>query len=88
MLKLLKYFRAKEWLSVLMCFAFVAFQVFLDLKLPDYMSDITMLVQTEGSAMSEIWQAGFKMLGCAFGSMAVAMVTGFFAARLAATLAK
>lgn len=88
MLKLLRYFRWKEWLQVLLCVGFIVLQVFLDLKLPDYMTDITMLVQTEGSKMSEIGIAGGKMLGCALGSMVLAIATGFFAARLAALLSK
>lgn len=88
MLRLLRYFKSREWAQVLICVVLIVLQVYLDLKLPDYMTDITMLVQTEGSEMSEIWQAGGKMLSCALGSMAMAIATGFFAARLAAVLSK
>lgn len=55
-------------------------QVWLDLKLPDYMSTITRLVQTPGSAMSEIWKQGGFMLLYALGSVASAIIVGFFAA--------
>lgn len=65
---------------------FVVTQVYLDLKLPDYMTEITTLVQTEGSAMSEIWAAGGMMLLCALGSLACAIVVGFLAAKVATAL--
>lgn len=86
MLKLLKYLKSKEWGMVLACLLLVAAQVWLDLRLPDYMSDITLLVQTEGSQMSEVLRAGGKMLLCALGSMATAVLTGYLAARIAAAL--
>ncbi|KFI96931.1 ABC transporter permease [Bifidobacterium stellenboschense] len=60
-------------------------QVFFDLKLPDYMSDITTLVETPGSEMEDIWIAGGKMLLVSLGSVACAVVTGFIAARVAAS---
>lgn len=65
----------------------VAFQVYLDLKLPDYMKEITTFVQTPDSAMSEIWLAGGKMLLCALGSMAASVVVGYLAARIASGFA-
>ena len=86
MIKILKYFKKTEWLQVVLCLIFVTGQVWLDLKLPDYMSEITMLVQTEGSAMSDIWSAGGYMLLCALGSLVASIIIGYFAARLAATL--
>ncbi|EGC91353.1 ABC transporter, ATP-binding protein [Turicibacter sp. HGF1] len=67
---------------------FIVTQVWLDLKLPDYMSEITRLVQTEGSAMGDIWVQGSYMLFCALGSLISAVIVGFFAARIAATLSK
>ena len=67
MLKILKYLTKKDWLLVLYSFAFVIVQVYLDLKLPDYMSEITMLVQTSNSEMGEILRAGGYMLSCALG---------------------
>lgn len=86
MIKILKYFKKTEWLQVALCLVFVIGQVWLDLKLPDYMSEITMLVQTEGSSMSDIWSAGGYMLLCALGSLVASIIIGYFAARLAATL--
>ena len=86
MLKLLKYLKKKDWLQVFCGLIFICVQVWLDLKLPDYMSEITTLVQTPDSAMSSIWAAGGKMLLCALGSLASSIIVGFFASRLAATL--
>lgn len=65
----------------------VALQVFLDLRLPDYMKEITTFVQTPNSAMREIWLAGGKMLLCALGSMATSVVVGYLAARIASGFA-
>jgi len=62
--------------------AFIVAQVWLDLKLPDYMAEITRLVQTPGSKMSAIWTQGTYMLLCALGSMASAIIVGFLASRI------
>lgn len=86
MLKILKYLKKREWVYVFICIAFIVVQVWLDLKLPDYMSEITTLVETEGSAMSDILWAGAMMLLCAIGSMGASIVTGYFAAKTAAGL--
>lgn len=88
MIKIFKYFRRKDWLIVLASILLVAGQVGLDLKLPDYMKEITALVQTEGSQMQDIFLAGGKMLLCALGSVALAVIVGFFAARLAAAFSR
>jgi ATP-binding cassette subfamily B multidrug efflux pump len=88
MLKILKYLKKKEWMYSAFCVVFIVIQVWLDLKLPDYMSEITTLVETEGSAMSDILSAGWGMLACAIGSMAASIVTGFFAAKTAAGLSR
>ena len=69
MLRILKHLRWKEWLLVAACVVLIVGQVQLDLALPDYMSEITRLVQTGGSQMSDILLAGGKMLLCALGSM-------------------
>ncbi len=84
MLRIFKYFQKKEWLLVLCSLVFIVTQVWLDLKLPDYMHEITMLVQTEGSRMSNVLLQGIYMILCAIGSMAAAMLVGFFAAKVAA----
>lgn len=86
MLEILKYLTKKDWLIMAAGLIFIIIQVWLDLKLPDYMSEITMLVQTEGSSMEEILDAGGKMLLCAFGSLAATFVVGFFVAKIAAGL--
>ena len=64
----------------LCCLGFIVAQVWLDLKSPDYMAEITTLVQTPGSAMSDIWRAGGMMLLCTLGSLVAAIIVGFFAA--------
>ena len=84
MFTLLKKFKPVEWLIVLVSLVFIALQVWLDLKLPDYMSEITRLTQTPGSVMKDIWLAGGKMLLCTLGSLITAVIVGYFAAVLAA----
>ncbi len=85
MLKLLKKLGKKEWLLALVCLALIFTQVWLELKMPDYMSQITRLVQTEGSQMSEIVKNGAYMLGCAFGSLIAAVITGYIASSISST---
>lgn len=82
MLKLLKYLEKKDWVLMLVIVVLVVTQVWLELKLPDYMSEITSLVQTEGSQMSEILKNGGYMLLCAFGSLVAAVFTGYLTAML------
>lgn len=86
MLKILKYFRKREWLYVSVSFLCVIFQVWLSLKLPDYMSEITTLVQTEGSAMGDILSAAGMMLICAIGTFAITFVTDYFVSKTSAGL--
>ena len=76
MFKLFKKFNKKDVLLILICIFFIVGQVWLDLKLPDYMSNITKLVQTKGSLMSEILKQGGYMLLCAFGSLIFAFIVG------------
>ncbi len=88
MIKIFKRMTKYEWGMVLCSLVFVVIQVWLDLKMPDYMSTITTLVQTPGSEMRDILLNGGYMLLCAIGSMIAAMITGYFAARVAAGLSK
>ncbi len=88
MLKLLKKLRKKEIIYILICILFVVLQVWLDLKLPDYMSEITKLVQTEGSTMTEILEQGAYMLSCALGSLISSVIVGYFASYVAANFSK
>ena len=83
MLKILKKFTIKEWLLSLMAVLSIVAQIWLDLTMPDYMNEITKLIQTEGSAMSDILIAGGKMLLCALGSLAAAVLTALIASRIA-----
>ena len=88
MLKIFRYLKKKEWLMIAISMIFIVSQVWLDLKLPDYMSEITKLIQTEGSKISEVIAAGAKMLVCAVGSMLMAVIVGYFAAKIAAGFAQ
>ena len=88
MIKLFRYLKLKEWLYFLISLVFIVAQVFLDLKLPDYMSLITTLVETSGSAMGDIWLAGGMMLLCSLGSLASSIIVCFLAARIAASFSK
>jgi len=82
-LKILKTLRRRDWLLILLAVMFIVAQVWLDLKMPDYMQEITMLVQTEGSAMGDILTAGGKMLICALGSLVDSVIVAVLAARIA-----
>lgn len=88
MIKLLKYMKGREWLFFLVSLVFIVSQVWLDLKLPDYMSKITTLVETEGSAMSDIWASGGKMLLCSLGSLASSIVVCYLASSIAASFSR
>lgn len=82
MLRLLKRLTKWEWVLAAAAFVLILIQVGFNLTMPDYMSEITTLVQTEGSAMSAILTAGGKMLLCALGSLAAAMLVAVCAARI------
>lgn len=84
MIKLLKNFTKKEWLPAIVSILFIVAQVWLELTMPDYMSEITRLVQTEGNTMAQIVTAGGKMLACALGSLAASAVTAVCASKIAA----
>ena len=85
MLKLLKLLKKKQWALAAVSVFFVVTQVWLELTMPDYMADITRLVQTDGSTMQEILTAGGKMLACALGSLIASILTAICATRIAAT---
>ena len=88
MLKLLKDFTKKDYLIIFIAILLIVFQVWLDLRLPDYMSQITVLVQSEGSQMSEILEQGGYMLLCAGGSLVSAIIVGYLASLLSASFSK
>lgn len=85
MLKLFKNLRKEELALALLSVFFIVVQVWLELTMPEYMAEITTLVQTQGSTMGEILSAGGKMLLCAFGSLASSVVTALSAAKIATT---
>ena len=85
MIKLLKNLDKKDWLYAFICVVLVCASVWLELKMPDYMSKITRLVQTSGSKMSDILENGGYMLLCAFGSLICAIIVGYFASGVAAS---
>ncbi len=85
MIKLLKNFTKKEWGLVLTSFILILAQVWLELKMPDFMSEITKLVQTEGSEMQEIIKNGALMLLCALGSLTSAIIVGYFVSHLSSS---
>lgn len=88
MIKLLRYMKGREWLFFLVSLVFIISQVWLDLKLPDYMSEITTLVETEGSAMTDIWASGGKMLLCSLGSLASSIIVCYLASSIAASFSR
>lgn len=84
MLRLFKNLSSKQFALVALVVLLTCGQVYLDLSLPDYMSEITMLVQSEGSAMEDVYAAGGKMLLCAFGSLGISVVVAVCAANVSA----
>lgn len=85
MFKLFKNLSKKDLVYTIICLILIVFQVWIELKMPDYMSSITQLVQTEGSKMSEIIREGAYMLACAGGSLLSAIIVGYFAANIASS---
>ena len=88
MLKLLKKLKKKDWGLILVCIIFIVGQVWLDLKIPDYMSEITRLVETEGSLMIDILKNGGLMVLCALGSLLSAVIVGFIVSHISASFSK
>lgn len=86
--KLFKNFTKKDLFLIIVCFVLIFGQVWLDLKLPDYMSEITVLIQTEGSKMADILEQGGMMMLCALGSLLSAVVVGYFATHLSSSFSK
>lgn len=80
MIKLLKNMRRREVLMALFCVVFVVGQVYFDLRLPDYMTELTMLIKTSGTT-GDIMNVGLKMLGCALASAALAVICGYLSAK-------
>ena len=87
MLKILKYLKKKDWLYFAVALVFIVCQVKLELTMPEYMSEITMLVQTPGSEMADILYNGGMMLLCALGSLVACVITAVCSARVGSDLA-
>lgn len=87
MFKVLRYFKAKDWLLVCGCALFVVLEVFVELKIPEYVSIITDCM-TQGAPIREVWINGAYMLLCAFAAAVALLIVGFLAALLGARLAK
>lgn len=85
MIKVLRNLDKKSYFLIVLCFLLVALQVYLELKMPDYMSKITVLVQTEGSKMSSILKNGLWMMLCAFGSLIATIIVVFLTANISAS---
>ena len=88
MFKLLKKLKRKDIIYIAICIIFVVSQVWLELKIPDFMSNITRLVQTEGSTMKEILMQGGYMMSCALGSLVATVIVGYFASYVAASFSQ
>lgn len=88
MIKLLRYLNKKQWFFVFICVFFVVLQVYLELTLPDYMSEITKLVQSPGSKLTDILLNGAYMLCFAIGSALCAVIIGYFASKVSVGLSK
>lgn len=87
MIKLLKRMKKREVLMCLVCAVFVLGQIYFDLRLPDYMSKLTVFIQTPGSKMSEIWITGLEMLACVVISAVLCIACGYLSARAASGFA-
>lgn len=83
MFHLLKKMKTKEWVLAAVCFGLILGQIFFDLTMPEYMSQLTILIQTPGSAQGEIWNVGLQMLGCALASLVLTVICGYFTSQIA-----
>ncbi len=86
MIKIFKHLGSKDWWILLFSAVLIYAQVWLDLRIPEYMSEITIMITATGSQTSDVLLTGGKMLGCALLSLTLASIVGFFVARIAAKL--
>lgn len=84
MLRLLKQMKAKQWIMALLCVALILGQIYFDLRLPDYMSDLTLQIKTPGSTVSDVLHTGLEMLACTLISAVMAILCGYLNAQVAA----
>ena len=83
MIKLLKHMQKRERWMVLTAIVLIIGQVYFELTMPDYMSELTVLIKTEGSAMADILAVGAKMLGCTLASAMLTVGCGFLVSKIA-----
>jgi len=88
MFRIFKYLKPREWIMVGFSLVLIVVQVWLDLKLPDYMSEITKLTQTPNSPLKDIWLNGGYMTLCTLGSLVSAIIVGYFAAKIGASFSQ
>ena len=88
MIKIIRYLNKKQWMQILLSFVFIITQVYLDLKIPDYMSKITMYVESPGHSVSDIIAEGKWMILCALGSLISAIIVGYLASKISASFSK
>lgn len=88
LIRIIRYLNKKQWMQILLSFVFIVTQVYLDLKIPDYMSKITMYVESPGHSVSDIIGEGKWMLLCAFGSLISAIIVGYLASKVSASFSK
>ena len=84
MLKLLQNLRRREWTMAAVCAVLILGQIYFDLSLPDYMSNLTVLIKTPGSTMGDILNTGLEMLGCTLASAVLCVICGYLTAKVAA----
>lgn len=87
MLKLLRKFTKKDWINALICIFFIVVQVWLSMTMPQYMSKITVLVETPGSQMGDVAKAGLLMMLCALGSLLASVITNIFSSLVGSSFA-
>lgn len=87
MLKLLKKFTKKDWVNAFICIFFIVVQVWLSMTMPQYMSEITVLVETPGSQMGDVAKAGVLMTLCALGSLLASIITNIFSSLVGSSFA-
>ena len=88
MIRIIRYLNKKQWMQILLSFVFIVTQVYLDLKIPDYMSKITMYVESPGHTVSDIIAEGKWMILCALGSLISAIIVGYLASKISASFSK
>lgn len=88
LIRIIRYLNKKQWMQILLSFVFIITQVYLDLKIPDYMSKITMYVESPGHTVSDIIAEGKWMILCALGSLISAIIVGYLASKISASFSK